>query len=185
MRFNILVFIASLLFFSCNKQSKLTLDFNCNKTQFNNLEEITDVKNTFSVQFPKTWKTKLFYDAIQSSIFTADSTKQLTETVLLDITFIEKNVNFDDTFKLNQEQEHLSKSLIQTASKEIKLLNKPAYYSIAKGKKGNFKYQVCNTFIKLNKTNFILAKTEIYGDSLVQQRLCEAFSLIEKIKIIQ
>lgn len=185
MRFCILIFSIPLLFFSCKKQSEILSDFNCKTTAFNNLEEITDIKKTFAVQFPKTWKTKLFYDAVQSSIFTADSTKQLTETLLLDITFINKSINFDAIFKLSQEQKSLSKNLIQTRSKEIKLLNTPSYYTVSKGKKRTFTYQVCNLFIKLNKNNFILAKTEIYGDSLVQERMCEAFSLIEKIKITQ
>ncbi|ARV05606.1 hypothetical protein BTO04_02335 [Polaribacter sp. SA4-10] len=185
MRFSILIFIAPLLFFSCKQQSEISSDFNCTTTAFNNLEEIVDVKKTFSVKFPKTWKTKLFYDAAQSSIFTADSAKQLTETLLLDITYINKSINFDNVFKLKQEQESLSKNLIQTTSKEIKLLNSPSYYTVSKGKKRTFTYQVCNVFIKLNKNNFILAKTDIYGDSLVQERMCEAFSLIEKIKITQ
>ena len=66
-----------------------------------------DVKKTFSVAYPKNWKTNLYFDETQSSIFTADTTKQLTETVLLDITFINKEINFNDSFKLQQEQESL------------------------------------------------------------------------------
>ena len=54
-----------------------------------------------------------------------------------------------------------------------------------KGKKGKFNYQICNIFIKVNESNFILAKTEIYGDSLVNQRFCKSFSLIENIKLLQ
>ena len=52
-----------------------------------------------------------------------------------------------------------------------------------KGEKRGFNYQICNTFIKLNASSFIIAKTEIYGDSLVNQRFCEAFSLLENIKL--
>jgi hypothetical protein len=113
----------------------MAVNFNCKKTNIHNLEVINDVKNIFSVEFPKNWKTNLFFDENQSSIFTADTTKQLTETVLLDISFINKEINFNDSFKLQQEQESLSKNLIQTTSKEIKLLNKPTYYTISKGKK--------------------------------------------------
>ena len=105
--------------------------------------------------------------------------------MLLDVTFIEKNVNFNEAFKLKQEQENLSKNLITIRSKDLLLLNKPAYYMLLKGKKGKFNYQVCNTFIKVNSSNFILAKTEVYGDSLVNSRLCKSFSLIENIKILQ
>lgn len=177
--------IASLLFISCQKKSEISTDFNCETTTFNNLEIVDDVKNLFSIQLPKNWKTNLYQDEMQSSIFTADTTKQLTETVLLDVTFIRNKINFDADFLLKQEQENLTKNLIKVKSKEITLLEKPSIYIIYKGKKGAFNYETCHTFIKVNDTNFILAKTEIYGDSLVNQRLCNTFSLIENIKINQ
>jgi hypothetical protein len=177
--------VASLLFISCSQQSKISKRFNCKTTSFKNLEQVIDVKNLFSINIPKTWKTNLYYDDLQSSIYTADTTKQLTESLLLDVTFINKNINFDASFKLKQEQENLSKNLIKTASEETVLLDKPSYFSISKGKKGKFEYQVCHIFIKINKQNFILAKAEVYGDSLVNKRLCNAFALIEQIKTIQ
>ncbi|WP_405566854.1 hypothetical protein [Polaribacter sp. Asnod6-C07] len=177
------LFLASLLLFSCQKKSEISKDFNCETLAFNNLETVNDVKDLFSLDIPKNWKTNLYQDEVQSSIFTADTTKQLTETVLLDVTFIQNKINFDDTFLLQQEQENLAKGLIKTKSKQILLLEKPSLYMVFKGKKGKFNYQVCNTFIKVNESNFVLAKTEIYGDSLVNNRFCEAFSLIENIKL--
>ena len=183
MKYSIIFFIALLLLFSCKKQSEISKNFNCNSTSINNLEEVKDVKNLFSLQVPKTWKTNLYYDETQSSIYTADTTKQLTKTLLLDVTFIKNTVNFNDIFKLKQEQESLAKKLIQTEAKEITLLNKPSYYTVSKGKKGKFNYQIIQTFIKINTDNFILAKAEVYGDSSVNKRLCDAFALIEKIKI--
>ena len=176
---------ASLLFCSCSHPSEVSKKFNCKPTSFSKLEKIKDVKNLFSVEIPKTWKTNLYYDDLQSSIYTADTTKQLTESLLLDFTFINKNISFDTSFKLKQEQENLSKNLIKITSEETVLLDKPSYYTVSKGKKGKFEYQVCHFFIKINKQNFILVKAEIYGDSLVNERLCNAFALIEKIKTIQ
>ena len=178
------ILIASLLF-SCQNQSEISNDFQCDSKDIKNLEVIKDVKGIFSVKYPKNWKTNLFYDDIQSSIYSADTTKQLTETLLIDVTFIKKEINFNDAFKLQKEQESLSKNLIQTKSKEINLLNKSSFYTVSKGKKGKFPYQICNIYIKINNNNFIFAKAEIYGDSLVNQRLCKGFSLIEKIKIHQ
>ena len=77
---------ASLLLCSCSQQSEVSKKFNCKPTNFTNLEKIEDVKNLFSLEIPKKWKTNLYYDDLQSSIYTADTTKQLTETFLLDIT---------------------------------------------------------------------------------------------------
>ncbi|WP_299063607.1 hypothetical protein [uncultured Polaribacter sp.] len=179
-----LFIIASLLFLSCKQKSEISKDFNCETKSFQNLETVTDVQNIFSVDIPKSWKTNLYFDDKQSSIYTADTTKQLTKTLLLDITAIKQNIKFDDTFKLQQEQDNLSKSLIKIKSEETTLLNKPSYYTISKGKKGKFTYQICHIFIKINEQNFILAKAEMYGDSLVNTRLCNAFGYIEKIKLL-
>jgi hypothetical protein len=183
MKYLLLLFIASLLFYSCKKQSYISTNFNCKEIKITNLEEVKDVKNLFTLQLPKSWKTNLFYDKMQSSIYTADTTKQLTETVLLDITHINNAINFNTLFKLKQEQESLAKDLIQTQSKEITFLNKPSYFTVSKGKKGNYAYKICQIFIKINQEQLILAKAEVYGDSLVNKRMCTAITLIEKIKI--
>lgn len=184
-KINSILLIASLLFLSCQKQSEIHKDFDCEVEALKNLEIADDLKKLFSIEIPKDWKTNLYQDEMQSSIFTADTTKQLTETVLLDVTFIKNKINFDEKFKLKQEQEYLSKNLIKIKSKELKILNKPSLYMVYKGKKGNFDYQINNTFIKVNSSNLILVKTEVYGDSIVNQRFCKALSLIENIKLHQ
>ena len=86
-----LILFVSILF-SCNSKSELYKELNCKSTPFSNLESIEDVKKLFTVQFPDNWKTNLYYDKSQSSIYTADTTKQLTETMLLDITHVSNTV---------------------------------------------------------------------------------------------
>ena len=176
---------ALLLLYSCNSQSKISKDFKCQNFSFKNLEDVNDFKNSFTIKLPKSWKTNLYYDDVQSSVYSADTIKQLTETLLVDITLIKNNINFNDAFKLKQEQNNLSKKLIKKTSKEISLLNKPSYYTISEGKKGDFDYKVSHIFIKLNEQKFIFAKAEVYGDSLVEERLCKAYSLVETIKLTQ
>ncbi len=178
-------FFACLLgMLSCSKPSELSKEFRCKSTNFNNLEVVKDVKKTFSVTIPKHWKTNLYQDNLQSSIFSADTTKQLTETFLMDVSYIKNNIDFNDLFKLKIEQENLNKNLIQKRSKELTILNKPAYIVVSKGKKSSFLYQNLQAYIKVNKEHFILVKAEVYGDSLVESRLCKAIFLIEKIKVI-
>ena len=149
------------------------------------LETIEDAKKTFTIALPKSWNTNLYVNEIQSSIFSADNTKQLTETVLLDVTYINKTIEFNDDFLLKQQQENLSKQLIQVQSKKFTFKENPIVLMQFKGKKGRFNYQVCNSFIKLNSSNFILAKVEVYGDSLVNERFCSALQFIENIKLKQ
>jgi len=170
---------------SCAKQSALQEEFNCSTETFNNLETVQDVHNLFSISLPKHWKTNLYEDALQSSIFSADTTKQLSETYLIDVSYVKNSINFDDLFKLKIEQNNLSKKLIQTKTKELLVMQKPSYLCVSKGKKATLIYQKLELYIKLNSTSFIQAKAEIYGDSLVNQKLCKAIQLIKQIKINQ
>lgn len=178
------VFSTTLLLVACKKKSVLQQNFKCKESFFSNLEEIKDSKENFSVAFPKTWKTNFYTDNLQSSIYTADTLQQLTKSILLDVSFINNDIVLNDVFKLKIEQENLNNKLIQIETKEFSLFNKPSYYVLSKGVKNNFAYQSLQIFISINLRKSMLIKTEIYGDSLTQERLCKAITLIEKIKIL-
>jgi hypothetical protein len=182
MRF--LVFILGVvLCISCEIKSTIQNDFDCETISIHNSETVEDVKGLFSLAIPNHWEINLYEDAMQSSIFTADTTKQLTKTVMLDVTLVENSIQFDEAFELKQEQEYLLNKLIKIKSKTFTVAEKPALYMLFKGKKGKFNYQICNTFIKLNTKQFIVAKAEVYGDSLIDERLCRAFSIVENINL--
>ena len=174
---------AALLFISCKQHSILNEDFNCKESFFSNLKEIKDPNGNFSAQLPSNWKINRFTDAIQSSIYGADTTKQLTKTILLDLSYISNPIEINELFKLKVENENLSNKLIQKKTKELNFLNKPSYYVISMGKKGPYNYKSLQLFITTNKEKTMLIKVGIYGDSLVDERLCKAITLIEKIKI--
>jgi hypothetical protein len=140
-----ILLIALLLLFSCAKQSEISKDFKCSTTAYKNLEKVDDVKNLFSLELPKNWKINLYQDEVESSIFAADTTKQLTETVLIDVTFIKNKIIFDDAFMIQQEQENLAKGLIKIKLKEITLLEKPFIDIVYKRKKGDFMYETIHS----------------------------------------
>jgi hypothetical protein len=182
---SVCIVIISALFFSCNQQSILKEDFNCKESFFPNLEEIKDSNGNFSLQVPSNWKTNLYTDAIQSSIYGADTTKQLTRAILLDVSYISNAIEINELFKLQVENENLSNKLIQKKEKQLNFLNKPSYYVLSVGKKRTYNYKSLQLFITVNKEKTMLIKAEIYGDSLVNERICKAITLIEKIKIHQ
>ena len=86
-----------LILFSCNS-SELQKEFQCTSSSFSELEKVSDVRKLFFVQLPKHWKTNLYYDNSQTSIYSADTTKSLTQSTLIDITYIHNSINFDKTF---------------------------------------------------------------------------------------
>lgn len=169
---------------SCKEQTPLQQHYQCSTNGYAaTTEEVRDMKKLFSATIPKHWKTNLFYDNVQSSIYTADTTKQLTHTTIVDITFVHQSVNFDEEFIQQITQRNTTASLTKVAAKPMKVLQKEAYLSHAKGTKSGYPYQTVDLFIKVNENNFIQAKTEVYGDSLVTSRICNALHLIEQIKI--
>lgn len=183
MRF-ILSFFCVLVISSCNKKSGLSINMDCSKELFLNLETIEDVKKSFVVQFPEDWKTNLYYDESQSSIYTADTTKQLTETMLLDITSVNKKITFDSLFVKKLKNNLKQDNLEETFSKELIFHHKNAYYTKAIGTKRSFDYQIAHLFIAIDQNNYIHSKIEVYGDSLVNERMCKGLQLIEKIQYL-
>lgn len=177
----ILGLLVSGCLFSCNTND-LAKEFNCQNEISANLEEVTDFKKNFSFDLPKHWKTNLYYDDAVSSIYAADTTVNLTSSVIIDASFILNSVNIDNTFieKIAKENKEMGLSSLQ--SKKIKFHKKEAYYDYAKGKRGNFTYHILNLFAKTNN-GFLHVKTELYGDDSVNERLCKAVKLIDQIHL--
>ncbi len=177
-----ILFLVSLFFISCSS-SELKNDFNCTNSSFSNLEKTSDIRSLFTVTFPKNWKVNLYYDNSQTSIYAADTTKPLTKSTLIDITYIHNSINFDDAFLLKLIEKEKELQLKNIKAKKVIFLEKPSYIQQSKGQKGKYSYQILNIYSKINSDNFLLSKVEIYGDSLIKERLCKAINLLEKIEM--
>lgn len=177
-----LYLIVLVLIYSCGSKSQISKDLDCDPETYSNLEIVEDVDKKFKVKLPDNWKTNLYFDKNQTSIFSADTTKQLTQTYTLDVTYIYNELKLDEKFLQKFKTNLTSKLLVETTSYEFKFQDKESYYSRAIGKRGQFDYQIINLFIKINNGNYMHAKAEVYGDSLVNERFCNALSLIEKIE---
>lgn len=180
--YSLSVLLTFLLITSCASKSELQKEFECSSKSFSNLETVQDFKKIFTVKIPKNWKTSLYYDTLQSTVYTADTTKQLTETTILDVTLVQKSIDFNDKFQLELESKNLSKGLILTQKKTLIVNEKQSFYMLSKGEKQNFPYQRLAIYQKLNDQNFIHVKVEVYGDKLIKERLCKAIDLVEKIR---
>ncbi|MDT7831835.1 hypothetical protein RQM59_05550 [Flavobacteriaceae bacterium S356] len=181
-RYALIVSCSLVILMSCQGSSELSLDFQCGGS-ISNLEDVADFENKFSMPIPKDWKVNLYYDSAQSSIYFADTTKQLTETTIVDVTFIKQKTNFDAAFLSNVQTNYVNAALKEEKNKTFSLNDYPSYYTVAKGIRNNFPYTICNVFINtMGDGTFIHAKLEVYGDSLVEQRLCKGIDLVEKIR---
>lgn len=178
------IFALGLLLLTSCKSSDFKKDFICNNTSsYSNLKTNTDFKNSFSVDFPKHWKVNLYYDNGQSSIYAADTTIGLTQSTLLDVSLIQSPISIDNSFIQKISTDNSNLKLKEVKGKLFDHYGNASYYSLANGKKGKYDYHILNLFSKINEASFLHVKTEIYGDSLVDERICKAIKLIDEIQL--
>ncbi|WP_442266434.1 hypothetical protein ACSIGC_01615 [Tenacibaculum sp. ZS6-P6] len=177
----LLFFFTAFIFISCDS-NELGKEFACEFPSPGNLETVEDFKKKFTVKFPKHWKINLYYEEAVSSIYAADTTLSLSKATLIDISFITNPDNIDNDFINKVKSDNKELQLEEVQSKQIKFKRNDAYYNLAKGKRGKFNYHILNLYGK-TETGFIHAKTEIYGDSLINERLCSAITLINNVRV--
>ena len=171
--------------FSCSK-SELKKDFKCNSNyNFKKTIITSDFKNKFSLEIPKSWNIKYFYNSFQTSLMTADSLKTLTKSFILDVSLNSGELNLNNNFKEkvinNIKKEHLK--LIKY--KNIKFKEKDAIWFWSKGKQNKYNYNVLKLIAKNTATSYFEIETKIYGDSLIEERLCKSISILETLKIVK
>lgn len=182
MKLTLRFLLISFICISCSK-SQLENEFSCSNKQYFSLKKTVDAKKQFSIEIPKHWKINLFYDTMQSSIYFADTTKQLTETIIIDVTQTSNRYQFNNQFIKFLNKNDSIKKLINYKQQQFKYKDKPAFYSISKGKKGKFSYQILNIFIQQNNNNSYHLKAEIYGDNKVNERFCKSLNILNTIQI--
>lgn len=182
-------FIISILLstlISCQKDD-LASTFDCKgTTNFSKTKEFTDVLKHFKINIPSNWNTELYYDEFQSELYSADTTKQLSKTYIVDITWHQGEVVFNDDFEQEITQKLKSKEQLQVIkSGYIKFKKLPSYYNLSQGKSLNHKYHFFQIFIKSKVDEYYTLTAKIYGDEFVNERICASISLFKNINFIE
>lgn len=183
--FKVLI-IALILFSSCQKND-LRERFECETpTHFTNTKKFKDVLSKFKINIPKYWKTELYYDEFQSELYSADTTKQLSETYLIDIAWHQGELNFNEDFKDNISKELKEKGLLKLEkSGFVKIKKYDSYYNLAVGKDAELTYHYLQVYLKYKPDEYYTFTSKIYGDEFVDERVCSSISLFNKIKFLK
>ena len=176
------------LFFilSCS-QGAFEKEFGCETPMsFTNKKEFNDVLNHFSMEFPKKWKTKLYYDEYQSKIYSADTTKNLSETYIIDVTWHQGELLINEAFeeKINKNVQ-VELDLIPVKWDKGEYLGKPAFYHISTGKTPNMNWHYLQIYRQHKPDEYYTFTSKIYGDELVDERLCASFAVFKEIEFLE
>ena len=183
--FYLFVFFSGIFIQSCQVEtSELSKSFSCtNINKLSNFESITDFNKNFSIQVPKHWNTKLYYDSVQSEIFTADTIKSLTETYIMDFSVITNDLKINEDFKTKVREKIEVSGMKVIDEKFYTFKNNKAFYNLSFGNSKGKDLHIFQTYIKINEYKYMLIKTEFYGKEGFDSRLCESISIINKVNI--
>lgn len=180
----LLIIVTSLI--TCQKND-LKNDFNCKTSTSNSeLKEYRDILKKFKIKIPTSWKTSLYYDEYQSKVYTADTTKSLTDTYILDIAWHQGELNLNEAFAQTVKDTLLIKEQLNVVkSKFSKFQNKPCYWTLSEGNTAKYAYSNLQVYIKTEVDEYFTVTTKVYGDKNVDERLCKAIELSSNIVFIQ
>ena len=183
---NLILFLPLLfLLISCTNQSKLSENFNCETAKIENAKTFTDFNKNFKLTISSNWNTKLYFSEFESEIFVADTLKDLTESIILGTSFNAGSLNFDDDFHKKIDSILAKNNLQILNSGNQPFQSKPTYWYLAKGSKNGFTYHQFSLTSKQSNNTYFIGYADIYGDTNINERICETISILEKIEFLQ
>jgi len=185
MKNHLFFLLLSITIFSCSKQTPLTEKFKCKSVKINNLESVYDFNKNFKIRIPTSWKTNLYYDKYESSVFAADTLRELTDSYILGTSFTYGKLDFNEAYIKKIDSVLTVNSLEKIDEGNELFKTKKTYWYLVKGKKNGFPYQQFNLTVKLSENTYFNAYSEVYGEDNIHRRTCESISIIEKIEFLQ
>lgn len=170
---------------SCEKPSKLELKHSCPSSESYKYNKTKDFNNNFTINIPKSWKTNFYYNTNTSEIYAADTIKELTKSFIVGVSFHKGNIDLNDVYIKKIDSLLFLKKLNKYDSEKDIFTNKPAYWYLVDGTKNGFTYHQLNITIKNSNKSYINVTSEIYGDQLINDRICKSISILKTIQFLQ
>lgn len=181
----IVLLLITLMLFSCSSNS-LKKEFNCKGNFELTTKEYHDVLKKFTIELPETWKTQMYYDEYSSEIFSADTTKALSESYIFDASWKQGELNINDSFtKSLKDSLKLKEELTTVRSGILEFNGKPGFWNLSKGTKMGHTYHYLQIFVKTGVDDYITSTTKVFGNENVDERLCESVTLFDNLNLIK
>lgn len=181
----IYLIMSTSLLLSCAKND-LKKEFNCKgKIEMSDVKQYRDILKKFKIDLPKNWKTNLYYDEFSSELFAADTTRGLTNSYILDISWRQGELNIDKAFeKALNDSLQLKENLKTARSGNITFKKFPAFWNLSSGEKSGYPYNFLQVFVKTEIDEYIVMTSKVYGNENVNERLCESVDIFENLNIL-
>jgi hypothetical protein len=177
------VFSFALLLTGCQQPSlQKALFGSCKSTQQEQAQKnIEDLHQRFEISIPSNWKKEFFIDSSSTRFYCADTTKELTDTYIIEIGHYTKNILLDTLFVKTIEGEVLQKEKGEVLQSKLVRLGKKKGYSIhSKYRRLGFDFQTVQSYFPNANGSLYLLKVEAYGTENSEARLCEGMALLDK-----
>ena len=184
MKYSISIILIIILF-SCTKPvpDALQKEFSCSNVVLEKTEIVQDFQKKFQLQIPKKWNKKFFYNEYQTSLMTADSLLPLTKSFILDVSLNNGDLKVDDNIKNTVIRNIISKEHLRINKFGIgKFHKKPSVWLLAEGTRNELPFHLFKLLSKKDAKTYYQIEAQIYGDSLVNERVCKIISIVESLK---
>ena len=187
MRKQAIVYALAITLLAACQPSKFEREFSCDTPMsFTKKKTYKDVLSHFEIDIPKDWKTELYYDEYQSTLYTADTTKQLRESYVIDVTWHQGELVFGDDFEKKVAENAIQiQQLIPVKWGYGDYLGKESYYLISTGKSSDLSWHYLQIYLKLNTDEYYTFTSKIYGSEQVNERICASFAVFNEISFLK
>jgi len=177
----ILTFLMLLLVACQDNSLNSKLDFSCNSdSKLQGTDKQLDTRKSFEVSVPSFWKKEFFIDTTTSRFYCADTLKELQNTYLLDI------AHYNDKLPKLQLLQNKVKSAVFgkpegkiVQEKEFVFKEKDTYYLYSTHTENQIQTHTIELYMANKNNSFYRVTLDVYGNSKVEERICEALNLIE------
>ncbi|MBJ2172731.1 hypothetical protein JBL43_00685 [Aureibaculum sp. A20] len=182
----LIIIVLAIGLVSCQSNS-LRKEFNCNAGIENSeMKEYRDFLKHFKIEIPKSWQTSLYYDEYSSDIYTGDTSKQFTDSYVVEISWKQGELNLDESFakKINDTLQFRDQlKMIKSGFGEFK--EKPMYFNLSEGVRSGLNHKFLQVYLKTNIDEYITLTSKVYGDSLADERICKSIDLFDNLELIE
>lgn len=173
------LFLSALV--GCNKPNELAKQFNCKSKLKLPSAAVYDYNKNFTISIPNNWKTELYFNKTDSDIYAADTTKQLTESFILNTSFTMGNLDFGTAFFSKIDSVLSTENMTKTNAFFSDFNNKKSYWYLIKGKKNGFVLTELNGYVYVSEKNYWRCSVAIYGENQINERTCEAIAVLQTV----